>query len=78
MRGQGWSTKGKQQAAGTLAHVVWFLRMPASDPLNHDAAKEMRENPALFAKNVVNALKGGRVGSTQFPKNKGKGPFAQV
>ena len=55
-----------------------FTHPNPNDPLNHDAAKEMRDNPAQFAKNVVVALKGGRVGNTQFPKNKGKGPFAQV
>lgn len=49
-----------------------FTHPNASDPLNQEAAKEMRENPAQFAKNVVNALKGLRVGGTQFPKNKGK------
>lgn len=55
-----------------------FTHPNMNDPLNAEAAKEMREQPAQFAKNVVLALKGGRVGPTQFPKNKGKGPFAQV
>lgn len=55
-----------------------FTHPNPGDPLNQEAAKEMREQPAQFAKNVVNALKGMKVGATQFPKNKGKGPFAQV
>jgi len=42
-----------------------------NDPLNNDAAKDMRENKATFAKNVTSAMKGGRVGTVQFPKNKG-------
>jgi len=43
----------------------------ATDPLNNDAAKDMRENKTQFSKNVVTALKGGRVGAVQFPKNRG-------
>ena len=44
-----------------------------NDPLNQEAAKEMREQPQLFARNAVNAMKGLRVNNVQFPRNRGKG-----
>lgn len=52
-----------------------FTHPNPNDPLNNEAAKEMRENPQAFQRNVINALKGLKVGNTQFPKNRGKGPF---
>lgn len=54
-----------------------FTHPNPNDPLNPEAAKEMRDNPQQFARNVVAAMKGGRVNGVQFAKNKG-GPFAQV
>ena len=50
-----------------------FTHPNPNDPLNQDAAKEMREQPAVFARNAVNAMKGLRVNNIHFPKNKGKG-----
>ena len=50
-----------------------FTHPNPNDPLNQDAAKEMREQPAVFARNAVNAMKGLRVNNIQFPKNRGKG-----
>jgi len=50
-----------------------FTHPNPNDPLNNEAAKEMREQPQNFARNCVNAMKGLRVGTTQFPKNRGKG-----
>ena len=50
-----------------------FTHPNPNDPLNQEAAKEMREQPAVFARNAVNAMKGLRVNNIQFPKNRGKG-----
>jgi len=49
-----------------------FTSPNPNDPLNQEAAKEMREQPQQFARNAVNAMKGLRVNNIQFPKNKGK------
>jgi len=43
------------------------------DPLNNDAAADMRADKGNFGRNVVKALQGGYVNNTQFPKNKGAG-----
>lgn len=50
-----------------------FTHPNPNDPLNNEAAAEMRENLPNFARNCINAMKGLRVGSEQFPKNRGKG-----
>lgn len=49
-----------------------FTHPNPNDPLNQEAAKEMRENPTNFARNCINAMKGLKVGNVQFPKNRGK------
>jgi ubiquitin-conjugating enzyme E2 M len=59
-----------------MQHILFGLLFLFSDPnpndpLNNDAAKDMRENRTNFARNVITAMRGGRVGSTQFPKNRG-------
>lgn len=38
------------------------------DPLNHDAAAVLRENPKVFESNVRRAMTGGYVGTTFFPR----------
>ncbi|MCI15841.1 NEDD8-conjugating enzyme Ubc12-like, partial [Trifolium medium] len=38
------------------------------DPLNHDAAAVLRENPKMFESNVRRAMAGGYVGQTFFPR----------
>jgi len=48
-----------------------FTHPNPNDPLNQDAAKDMRETPQQFATNVKTAMKGGRVGGVLFPKNRG-------
>jgi ubiquitin-conjugating enzyme E2 M len=50
-----------------------FTHPNPNDPLNQEAAREMRESPQQFARNAVNAMKGLRVNNVQFPKNRGKG-----
>jgi len=43
------------------------------DPLNNEAAADMRKDPTGFAKNVLKALSGQAVNGVSFPKNKGTG-----
>jgi ubiquitin-conjugating enzyme E2 M len=60
-----------------------FSHPNASDPLNEDAAKQMRDDPVNFGKQVVKALKGeltvttrngaGETRTTSFTRNKGSG-----
>lgn len=50
-----------------------FTHPNPNDPLNNEAAKEMREQPAIFARNAVNAMKGLKINNVNFPKNRGKG-----
>uniref|UniRef100_A0A0D9X7B3 UBC core domain-containing protein n=1 Tax=Leersia perrieri TaxID=77586 RepID=A0A0D9X7B3_9ORYZ len=38
------------------------------DPLNHEAAEVLRDNPEKFARNVQKAMAGGYVGETHFPR----------
>lgn len=38
------------------------------DPLNHEAAAVLRENPKLFESNVRRAMAGGYVGQTYFTR----------
>ena len=60
--------------ADSAVRLLFLFTHPnPNDPLNQEAAKEMREQPAVFARNAVNALKGLRVNNIQFPKNRGKG-----
>jgi ubiquitin-conjugating enzyme E2 M len=61
-----------------------FSHPNPNDPLNEEAAKQMRDDPAAFGRQVVKALKGDltvttKVGTetrtTTFSRNKGTGPF---
>ena len=46
-----------------------FMQQPNyEDPLNHDAAAVLRDNPKLFESNVRRAMAGGYVGQTFFPR----------
>lgn len=46
-----------------------FVQEPNhEDPLNHDAAAVLRDNPKLFESNVRRAMAGGYVGQTFFPR----------
>ena len=38
------------------------------DPLNHEAAAVLRDDPNKFEKNVHRAMAGGYVGETHFPR----------
>ncbi|KAH8089790.1 E2 ubiquitin-conjugating enzyme [Filobasidium floriforme] len=45
-----------------------FLEPNPDDPLNKDAAEDLRRNRDLFAKNVTNSMRGGSVGRESFDK----------
>ncbi|KAB2618005.1 NEDD8-conjugating enzyme Ubc12-like [Pyrus ussuriensis x Pyrus communis] len=45
-----------------------FTEPNYEDPLNHDAAAVLRDNPKLFESNVRRAMAGGYVGQTLFPR----------
>ncbi|KAG9135770.1 hypothetical protein Leryth_002497 [Lithospermum erythrorhizon] len=45
-----------------------FTEPNHEDPLNHDAAAVLRDNPKLFESNVRRAMAGGYVGQTFFPR----------
>ncbi|XP_010548359.1 PREDICTED: NEDD8-conjugating enzyme Ubc12-like [Tarenaya hassleriana] len=45
-----------------------FTEPNCEDPLNHDAAAVLRDNPKLFESNVRRAMSGGYVGQTFFPR----------
>ena len=45
-----------------------FVEPNPNDPLNHEVAKIMRENPAQFKENVKKTLKGGYLFGQQFPR----------
>ncbi|KAK6922763.1 Ubiquitin-conjugating enzyme E2 [Dillenia turbinata] len=45
-----------------------FTQPNHEDPLNHDAAAVLRDNPKLFESNVRRAMSGGYVGQTFFPR----------
>ncbi|KAK8656407.1 hypothetical protein V6N13_098360 [Hibiscus sabdariffa] len=49
-----------------LVHL--FTQPNYEDPLNHDAAAVLRDNPKLFESNVKRAMVGGYVGQTFFPQ----------
>lgn len=60
----------------SVEHVLFallflFTTPNANDPLNNEAAAEMRNDSKAFEKNVIKAMKGGRVGTVTFPKNRG-------
>ncbi|MES1911328.1 MAG: hypothetical protein MHM6MM_003775 [Cercozoa sp. M6MM] len=48
--------------------IFLFLEPNGNDPLNHDAARVMRENEALFRRNVNTSLRGGTVDGMRFPR----------
>ncbi|XP_047338215.1 NEDD8-conjugating enzyme Ubc12-like [Impatiens glandulifera] len=43
-----------------------FMQPNHEDPLNHEAAEVLRDNPKLFESNVRRAMSGGYVGGTHF------------
>ncbi|KAL6213553.1 hypothetical protein ACLB2K_013000 [Fragaria x ananassa] len=45
-----------------------FTQPNYEDPLNHDAAAVLRDNPKMFESNVRRAMSGGYVGQTLFPR----------
>ena len=47
-----------------------FVEPNPNDPLNHEVAKIMRENPDQFKENVKKTLKGGYLFGQQFPRFK--------
>jgi len=49
-----------------------FSHPNPNDPLNNEAAADMRKDKNTFATNVLNALKGKKVEGTQFSVNRGK------
>lgn len=52
-----------------IAGLYYLFTDPnAKDPLNHEAATVMRDNPDLFYANVKKSLKGGSVFGQDFPK----------
>ena len=53
-----------------------FTHPNANDPLNNEAAADMRTNADQFGRNVKQSLNGRSVGGVNFPKNRGPGPFS--
>eukprot|EP00055_Hartaetosiga_balthica_P012673 m.62328 g.62328 ORF g.62328 m.62328 type:complete len:184 (+) comp8026_c0_seq1:246-797(+) len=51
-----------------LGLVFWLMEPNYSDPLNKDAAKDMKENAERFGRNVRRALQGGSVDGIRFEK----------
>jgi len=52
--------------------LIFLLDSPnPDDPLNKDAAKDMRENHERFGRHVKTSLRGGFVNGVSFPKNDG-------
>jgi len=52
-----------------------FTHPNANDPLNNEAAADMRGNAEQFGRNVKQSLNGRSVNGVSFPKNRGPGPF---
>lgn len=53
----------------TLFNFLLHMQQPNDeDPLNHDAAAVLRDNPKLFESNVRRAMAGGYVGQIYFPR----------
>jgi ubiquitin-conjugating enzyme E2 M len=48
--------------------IYLFYEPNANDPLNHEAAALLRSDKASFERNVYSSLRGGRIGSTTFPR----------
>tara|TARA_B110000285_G_scaffold12113_1_gene12021 strand:- start:27 stop:413 length:387 start_codon:yes stop_codon:yes gene_type:complete len=51
-----------------LGLIFLFIEPNPNDPLNHEAAKHMRENPNGFVQQVKKTLKGGHFEGLNFPK----------
>lgn len=51
--------------------IFLFTHPNATDPLNNEAAADMRRNPDAFGRNVKQSMRGGRVDGVHFPKNRG-------
>lgn len=49
-------------------HVLYVQQPNDEDPLNHDAAAVLRDNPKLFETNARRAMAGGYVGQVYFPR----------
>ena len=45
-----------------------FLEPNPDDPLNKEAAEELKANPSLFEKNVAKTMKGGYLNGISFEK----------
>ena len=54
-----------------IALLFLFTSPNPNDPLNNEAAADMRNNPEQFGKNVKRAMNGDCVEGVYFPKNKG-------
>jgi len=55
-----------------LFALLFLLAEPnASDPLNKDAARVLREDPAQFVRNVKSSLRGQTVDGVRFDRNRG-------
>ena len=65
------SSKNKINLNLEVANFLFFrfLQQPNhEDPLNHDAAAVLRDNPKMFESNVRRAMAGGYVGHTFFTR----------
>ena len=51
-----------------LGLIFLFIEPNPNDPLNHDAAKHMRDNFNSFVQQVKKTLKGGNFEGLSFPK----------
>ncbi len=51
-----------------LGLIFLFIEPNPNDPLNHEAAKELRENPSRFKSQVTNSLRGGAVNGIRYPQ----------
>jgi ubiquitin-conjugating enzyme E2 M len=49
-----------------LLHL--FLEPNPNDPLNHEAAEELRRSPQEFGRLVYSSLRGGFVQNVQYPR----------
>lgn len=54
-----------------IALLFLFTTPNPNDPLNNEAAADMRKDPVQFGVNVKNSMKGYSVGGVYFPRNKG-------
>ena len=51
-----------------LGLIFLFIEPNPNDPLNKEAAEQMRTNEALFNQNVKKSLQGATISGTTFPK----------